>query len=108
MKLLWLKHNVHQELTKICCPTVDAIKVKFYLQCINNNCKRKMLRKGCKLQINVALTFADDVSNNQHNVTAFSYVLYGFEDFSERDEVYIENIILDLQKYDFCKALTVV
>ena len=55
-----------------------------------------MFRKGCKLQINVALTFADDVSNNQHNVAAFSYVLYGFEDFSERDEVYIENVILDL------------
>ena len=32
----WIKHNFHQELTKICCPTIDAKKLNLNLQYINN------------------------------------------------------------------------
>ena len=44
----WDINNFHQE---ICCPFVDAVKINSYLQCINIDCKWKVVPQGNETKV---------------------------------------------------------
>ena len=45
------KSNFHQENIKLCCPYVDAVKINSYFQCINIDCKRKVVPQGNETKV---------------------------------------------------------
>ena len=47
----WEINNLQQKSINICCSYVDAVKINSYLQCINIDCKRKVMPQGNETKV---------------------------------------------------------
>ena len=123
LNIQWDKYNIEPKLTTLCCPNVDSAKVNVYLECINLDCRRKivpfpgetkvecsyptvgrkmLLVKRCKSNVNIELTLSEKDNDHQQNlVTVFSSVLKNVLNLEGKSEEEIEDRVLELEGVDF-------
>ena len=114
----WSAHNVAPTTVKLCCPDIETVSVNSFLQCINiecrkkvvqfagelkvscNACRRKMLIKKCPKNFNIELILSD-AEKKQHTVTIFPTVVQKVIDIKDKEDDEIEDLLLMAENIDF-------
>jgi len=116
----WKEYDIAPQVTKICCPFIDTVKVDTIHQCINidckkkvtffpgentvtcNNCKRKMLVKRCTNSMVAEMTLTDKDDETKHyQITMFNIVLSKMVKTAEQSNDQIVDAILFEENWDF-------
>ena len=122
LKINWDNLNIPSNTTqRLCCPQVMSAKVTTFLQCVNIDCRkkvvpfhgetvvscqsptcrRKMLVERCRQSYSLGITVHDDITAKQHVLTVFPKVVETFFSSSEINIDTLENRVLSLSKIHF-------
>ena len=123
VKVDWSVHNMERNEIELCCPSVDSIKMHEFLQCINSDCKKKvvpflgekkvrcnnqtcnrtMLVSRCKSITIYELTLTNKENDKQYIATAFDETIKKIIDMGteQNTEDEIEDSLLELTNVDF-------
>jgi len=116
----WNKHKIVPQSIKLCCPLIDTVKVDKIHQCINIDCKKKVVFfpgentvscNACKLKMRVSrcptnlvaeLTLTENEDDTkQHQVTIFGPVLMNMVNIKGETADALADILLMEENWDF-------